>query len=126
MDSHEARPETLAQLLRRVMDEHPDLTQTELARRVGVSISAINTWRSGARGSGRGPAEKNLRALAEALRTYGVTEAELTAAADRKVPGPLDPNGEQRVLELYRQLSAAEQRFIERQMQGLATEDRTP
>lgn len=116
--------ETLAQLIRSVMDQNPGLTQTEIAKRAGVSTSAVNTWVLGTRGvggkSGRGPSRKSLEGLADAL---GVARDRVFAAANQRTPGPLSPDAEARILELYRRLSAEEQRIVERQMMALAADD---
>lgn len=119
VDTVDASSETLPQLIRRVQDERPELTQTEIARRAGVSIAAVNTWVNGA----RVPSRKSCDKLADAL---GEPREHVFAAANRRVPGPLSPDAEQRLLELYRRLTADEQRFIERQLAALAAEDQRP
>lgn len=108
--------ETLAQLIRRVQDERPELTQTEIARRVGVSVSAVNTWVN----SARVPSRKSCDKIADAL---GIDRERVFAAAKRRAPGPLSPDAEERILELYRRLSAEEQRIVERQLVALAADD---
>jgi transcriptional regulator with XRE-family HTH domain len=108
--------ETLAQLIRRVQDRHPDLTQTEIAKRAGVSVSAVNTWVHGS----RTPSRKSCDKIADAL---GVDRDLVFAAAKRRTPGPLSPNAEERILGLYRRLSAEEQRIVERQLMALAADD---
>lgn len=108
--------ETLAQLIRRVQDKHPDLTQTEIARRAGVSVSAVNTWANGS----RIPSRRSCDKLADAL---GEPRERVFAAANRRTPGPLSPDAEERLLELYRRLTVEEQRFVERQLMALAADD---
>ncbi|MFF9643645.1 helix-turn-helix transcriptional regulator [Kitasatospora aureofaciens] len=108
--------ETLAQLIRRVQDTRPELTQTEIARRAGVSVSAVNTWANGS----RIPSRKSCDKLADAL---GEPRERVFAAANRRVPGPLTPDAEERILELYRRLTAEEQRIVERQLMALAADD---
>ncbi|WP_369183294.1 helix-turn-helix transcriptional regulator [Streptomyces sp. Y1] len=108
--------ETLAQLIRRVQDARPELTQTEIARRAGVSVSAVNTWANG----GRTPSRKSCDKLADAL---GEPRERVFAAANRRTPGRLSQDAEERILELYRRLTAEEQRIVERQLVALAADD---
>jgi transcriptional regulator with XRE-family HTH domain len=108
--------ETLAQLIRRVQDARPELTQTEIARRAGVSISAVNSWANGV----RVPSRRSCDKLADAI---GEPRERVFAAANRRTPGALSPESEQRILELYRKLTAEEQRIVERQLVALAVED---
>lgn len=113
MNKVDDSPETLPQLIRRVQDARPELTQTEIARRMGVSISAVNTWANGT----RVPRRPMLEKLAE---TLGEPRERVFVAANRRTPGPLSPDAEQRIISLYRRLTAEEQRVIERQMVALA------
>jgi transcriptional regulator with XRE-family HTH domain len=116
MNTVDESGETLAQLIRRVQDAKPELTQTEIARRAGVSVSAVNTWANGT----RVPSRKSCDKLADAL---GEPRERVFAAVNRRTPGPLSPQGEERILELYRRLSAEEQRIVEKQLVALAAED---
>lgn len=115
MGSDRERVEDLAQMLRRVMDEKA-LTQTEIARRVGVHVSTVNLWVQRKRGLGRGPSRDTLTKLADAL---GESPRSVFAAAGRKVPGPLSPDAEARVLEIFRDLTAEQQRMFETQMRAV-------
>jgi transcriptional regulator with XRE-family HTH domain len=116
MDTVDEGGETLAQLIRRVQDGRPELTQSEIARRAGVSVSAVNAWANGV----RTPSRRSCDKLADAL---GEPRARVFAAANRRTPGALSPESEQRILELYRKLTAEEQRIVERQLVALAVED---
>jgi transcriptional regulator with XRE-family HTH domain len=116
MDTVDASSETLPQLIRRVQDARPELTQTEIARRAGVSISAVNAWANGIRVPSRRSCDKLADALSE-------PRDRVFAAANRRTPGQLSPDAEQRILELYRKLSAEEQRIVELQMGALAARD---
>lgn len=117
MDEVDESPETLPQLIRRVQDERPQLTQSEIARRAGVSVAAVNTWVNGTRVPSRSSCDK----LADAL---GEPRERVFAAANRRAPGPLSPDAESRILELYRRLTAEEQRIVERQLAALAADNR--
>lgn len=112
----EERQENLAQLIKRLKDTY-NVNESEIARRIGVAPATVNSWSLGVRGTKRGPNREKLRALAEAFPKF--TEAEVFAAAGRKAPGPLSPDAEQRIAELYRQLTAEEQAIIETQMRAL-------
>ncbi|MCC9307747.1 helix-turn-helix domain-containing protein [Kitasatospora sp. RB6PN24] len=116
MDELHEGTETLPQLIRRVQDARPELTQTEIARRAGVSVAAVNTWVNGA----RMPSRKSCDKLADALSE---PRERVFAAANRRVPGPLAPDAEERILALYRRLTADEQRIVERQLAALAADD---
>lgn len=111
--------ETFAQLLQRLKDEYPGLTDSEIARRVGVHVSTVNTWVHGK----RTPRPDALRALATAFPKF--TERELFAAVGRRAPGPLSPDAEERLLELFRELTAEQQQITETQMRALAEHNRS-
>ncbi|MEU7155117.1 helix-turn-helix domain-containing protein [Streptomyces chrestomyceticus] len=115
--STEERPETLADLIKRLKDEY-DVTESAIARRIGVAPATVNAWVHSKRGTGRGPNPDKLRALAEAFPKF--TEREIFAAAGRKVPGPVDDDAEQRILALYRSLTAEQQEMKEIEMRALA------
>lgn len=108
--------EDLSALIRRVQDQRPHLTQSEIARRLDVSSSTVNSWITRRRGAGRGPNRETLTRLASVL---GVPEAEVFAAAGRKTPGPITPDREQRILEAFRNLTAEQQEMVEIQMRAL-------
>ncbi|MGW2090382.1 helix-turn-helix transcriptional regulator [Streptomyces sp. NPDC001880] len=106
----------LSTLIRAAQVRRPDLNQSEIARRIGVSPAAVNTWVNRKRGTGRGPNKENLAKLATVL---GLPEREVFAAAGRRLPGPTNPDMEQRFLELLRGLTAEQQKFTEIQMRAL-------
>jgi transcriptional regulator with XRE-family HTH domain len=108
--------EDLAQLLTRLKDDY-GVSESEIARRISVSPATVNNWVRRKRGTGRGPNPEKLRALHEAFPRF--TEAEIFAAAGRKTPGPLAPEAEARLLELFRGLTAEQQEFTETQLRAL-------
>ena len=114
--------EDLAQLIARIKDVY-GVTETEIARRIGVHVSTVNSWKHRKRGGGRGPNPDRLRALAEQFPKFTVRE--VFEASGRKVPGPLSPDAEQRIIELYGQLTAEQQEFTETQMRALAERNRS-
>lgn len=116
------QPADLAELIARIKDVY-GVTETEIARRIGVSVSTVNTWANRRRGTGRGPNPDKLRRLAEQFPRF--TVADIFAAAGRKAPGPLTPDAKQRVLDLFEQLTAEQQEFTETQMRALAERNRT-
>ncbi|MEU7154070.1 helix-turn-helix domain-containing protein [Streptomyces sp. NPDC045456] len=115
--SNEERPENLATLIKRLKVEY-DVTESEIARRIGVAPATVNAWVHSKRGTGRGPNPDKLRALAEAFPKF--TEREIFAAAGRKAPGPLSPDAEERILALFRSLTAEQQEMKEIEMRALA------
>lgn len=116
------RTEDLAQLLARLKAEY-GVNETEIARRIGTGVSTINSWANRTRGGKRGPNRDKLRALAEAFPKF--TEEEIFRAAGRQSPGPYDTEAEARVLELYRGLTAQQQREKEVEMRALNEMNRT-
>lgn len=105
--------EDFAQILKRLRDTYGGITDSEVARRIGLSVSAVNTWSN----RKRTPKADAIRALAAAFPKF--SEAELFAAAGRRAPGPLNPDAEQRILELYRGLTAEQQQAKEVEMRAL-------
>lgn len=101
------RTENLAQLIKSIRDEY-DVSESEIARRIGVAPATVNAWTHGKRGGKRGPNPDKLRALAGAFPKY--TEERVFAAARRAAPGPLDADAEQRLVDLFRGLTEEQQR----------------
>lgn len=116
------RTEDLAQLLARLKSEY-DVTETEIARRIGTGVSTVNSWANRTRGGKRGPNREKLRALAHAFPKF--SEDEIFKAAGRESPGPLSPESEARILELYRGLTEEQQRMKEVEMRALNEMNRT-
>ncbi|MFJ9754929.1 XRE family transcriptional regulator [Streptomyces sp. NPDC101149] len=119
---NEARTEDLAQLLARLKDTY-GVNESEIARRIGVAPATVNAWVHRKRGTGRGPNREKLRALAEAFPKFTVDE--VFAAAGREAPGPLSPESEERILDLYRGLTDEQQRAFEAQMRAVNELNRT-
>ncbi|MFJ4852438.1 helix-turn-helix domain-containing protein [Streptomyces sp. NPDC088730] len=119
MDNEDATPtEDLAQLLARLKDEY-GVNDSQIAAAVGVSISTVNTWVH----RKRSPRPDAIRAIAKAYPKY--TEDVLFAAAGRKAPGPLSPAAEDRLLELFRGLTAEQQELQEIQLRALNEHNRS-
>lgn len=118
----EERTEDLAQLLARLKSEY-DVNESEIARRIGVAPATVNAWVNRKRGTGRGPNREKLRALASAFPKF--SEAEIFKAAGRKAPGPLSPDAQQRLLHLFGELTAEQQRAYEIQMRATVEDNRS-
>lgn len=116
------RTEDLAQLLARLKDTY-GVNDSEIARRIGVSPATVNAWIHRRRGGGRGVKRESLQALAREFPKF--TEEEIFAAAGRESPGPLSPESEARILELYRGMTEEQQRLIEAQMRAVNDLNRT-
>lgn len=110
--------EDFAQLLKRLKDEY-SVSDSEIARRIDVSVSTVNTWVH----RKRSPRDDAIRALAATFPKF--SEAELFAAAGRKAPGPLSPDAEERILELYRALTPEQQEMSEIQLRALRDANRS-
>lgn len=102
------RTENLAQLIRRIRDAY-EVSESEIARRIGVAPATVNSWTLGKRGGKRGPNPEKLRAIAREFPK--ISEAEIFAAAKREAPGPLDADAEGRLLSLFRGLTEEQQRM---------------
>lgn len=119
---NQERTEDLAQLLARLKDEY-NVNESEIARRIGVAPSTVNSWTNRTRGGKRGARPEKLRALAAAFPKF--TEDEIFAAAGRETPGPLSPDAEARILELWRGLTEDQQRAKEVEMRALNEMNKT-
>lgn len=122
METEQERTENLAQLIIRIKDTYK-VSDSEIARRIEASPATVNAWVHGKRGGGRGPNRETLRKLAAEFPK--ITEAEVFAAAGRRTPGPVSPDGEERIVNLYRDLTAEQQRIIETQMRAVVEDNRT-
>ncbi|MFF3730445.1 XRE family transcriptional regulator [Streptomyces sp. NPDC002476] len=123
MDRHEQQePEDLAQLIARLKDTY-DVTDSEIARRIGVAPATVNSWVHRKRGTGRGPNKDKLRALAAAFPKF--TEAEIFAAAGRRAPGSLSPDARDRILALIDELTEDQQQITEIQIRALVDRNRS-
>lgn len=114
--------EDLAQLLTRLKAVY-GVTETEIARRIGTGVSTVNAWVNRTRGGKRGPNREKLRLLAREFPKFA--EDEIFRAAGRESPGPLSPEAEARVLELFRGLTDEQQRAKEVEMRALNEMNRT-
>lgn len=94
-----------------------DVNASEIGRRIGVAASTVSSWKNRTRAGKRGAHPDNLRALAREFPKF--SEYEIFAASRRESPGPLDADAERRILELYRGLTAEQQRAKEIEMRAL-------
>jgi transcriptional regulator with XRE-family HTH domain len=115
--------EDLAALIRRIQDQRPELSQSEIARRVGISPSAVSSWVTRKRGTGRGPGRETLQKLAEVL---GVPQQDVFAAAGRRLPGPSSPDLEARIIDMFRDLTIEQQQIIEIQIRAIHRYNQDP
>lgn len=119
MTTEDAAPtEDLAQLLARLKDEY-GVNDSQIATAIGVSVSTVNTWVH----RKRQPRPDALRALARAYPKFA--EDRVFAAAGRKTPGPLSPAAEERLLELFRGLTAEQQEIKELELRALNEHNRS-
>lgn len=122
VDADSLARETFAALFKRVLSD-AGMTQSELAVKADVPLATINAWLTGRRVPANSPRAKDqLRALANQIP--GVTVREFFEAIGQQVPGELDPEGERRVLDLYRNLSPGRRKIADQLMETLAAEDR--
>ncbi|MFE4796150.1 XRE family transcriptional regulator [Streptomyces sp. NPDC056708] len=123
MESREQpqEPEDLAQLIARLKDTY-SVSDSEIARRIGVAPATVNAWVHRKRGTGRGPNREKLRAIAREFPK--ITEAEIFTAAGRKSPGPLGPEARERILALIDELTEDQQEMTEVQIRALVERNR--
>lgn len=116
------RSEDLAQLIVALKDQY-GVSESEIARRIGVHVSTVNNWVHRKRGSGRGPNPNTLRKLAETFPAFTVER--VFAAAGRKTPGPLSPDARDRLLALFEELTEEQQTLIETQVRAVVEGNRS-
>lgn len=104
--------EDFAQLLKRLKDEY-GVNETQVAKRLDVSVSAVNTWSH----RKRTPRSDVLRRIASEFPKF--TLEELFAATERVAPGPLSPDAETRILDLIRSLPRDQQEIAEAQLRAM-------
>lgn len=120
--SEPERVEDLSQLIARIKDTY-GVSESEIGRRLEVSTAIVNAWVHRKRGNKRGPAREILLRIPVAFPK--ITEAEVFAAAGRKTPGPLSPEGEERMQGLYRELTAEQQKTVELLARALAESNKS-
>lgn len=87
-----------------------------------MTRTTVNAWVHRKRGTGRGPAQKSLEALA---REFNLDRDAVFRAASRASPGPLSVEAEKHILELYRGLTEEQWRAKEVEMRALNEMNRT-
>ncbi|GHF07877.1 hypothetical protein GCM10014715_74700 [Streptomyces spiralis] len=102
----------LADLINQIKDAH-HVTETEIAKRIGVHVSTVNNW---VRRKST-PRPDAIHALAREFPDH--SPEEFFAAVGRTTPGPISPETEQRLLQLFKGLTAQQQEFVEIQIRGL-------
>lgn len=110
--------EDLAQLLARLKDEY-GVNDSQIAAAIGVSVSTVNTWVH----RKRQPRPEALYRLAARYPKF--SPARIFAAAGRKTPGPIAPEAEERLLELFRGLTAEQQEMKELELRALNEHNRS-
>jgi transcriptional regulator with XRE-family HTH domain len=116
------RTEDFAQLLARLKETY-GVNESEIARRIGVAASTVNSWTNRTRGGKRGVRPGNIHALAEAFPKFTVDE--IARAAGRETPGPMSSDGEARIIELWRGLTEEQRRSKEVELRALNEFNRT-
>ncbi|WP_436772033.1 helix-turn-helix domain-containing protein [Yinghuangia sp. YIM S09857] len=101
--------EDLGTLLKRVMKDADNMSQSELSRRTDVPVATLSAWINGTR---RATDHERLRAIAE-RGGLPVTVRQLFAAAKLPLPAPADDARERRLVETWRGLTDADQRVLE-------------
>ncbi|WP_405676709.1 helix-turn-helix domain-containing protein [Streptomyces sp. NBC_01511] len=112
------QPEDFAQLLARLKSEY-GIGDSEVARRIDVSVSTVNTWVH----RKRQPRREALEKLAHSFPKF--SRSEIFAAADRETPGPLSADDKQEILELLADLTAEQQELQKIQIRAIAERNRS-
>jgi transcriptional regulator with XRE-family HTH domain len=110
--------EDFAQALAVLKDKHK-VSDSDIARAIGVSSAAVGTWVH----RQRKPRRESIEALAAAYPDFG--RDRLFRAAERETPGPLSPQAEERLLDLFRELTADQQEMKEIEMRAIAERNRS-
>lgn len=110
--------EDFAQALAALKDEYR-VSDSDIARTIGVSSAAVGTWVH----RKRKPRREAIEALAAAYPKF--SRERLFRAADREAPGPLSPDAEARLLDLFRELTAEQQEMKEIEMRAIAERNRS-
>ncbi|MFI8254127.1 transcriptional regulator [Streptomyces filamentosus] len=107
-----AEGEDLAALLVPLLKE-ARRSQKELATATGIKYPTLNSWLNRTRGTSQ-IAEGEVRAIARVMREWGIsiTPRQIFEAVGRPIPGPVDTEREQRLLEIYRSLPTDSQRAL--------------
>lgn len=112
-----AANETFAQVLAALKDERR-VTETEVAKRLGVHVSTVNNWANG-KALPRPAAVENL------ADQYPEFRKRLFDAAGRKVPAPLTPDRRERILANFDRLTEEQQEMFDVQVQAVADSNQT-
>lgn len=119
METEDTPPvEDFAQALAALKDEYK-VSDSDIARTIGVSPAAVGTWVH----RRRKPRREAIEALAAAYPKF--TRERLFKAVDREAPGPLSPDAEERLLHLFRELTAEQQEMKELEMRAIAERNRS-
>lgn len=112
MNDVNAEQPDIADLITRIKSRH-DVTETEIAKRIGVHVSTVNNWvhRKST------PRPDAIHALAREFPEHSTEK--IFAAAGRKAPGRISPEVEQRLLQLFKSLTVEQQQLLEIQVRGL-------
>ena len=110
--------EDFAQALAALKDEY-QVGDSDIARAIGVSSAAVGTWVH----RKRKPRREAIESLAAAYPKF--TRDRLFRAADREAPGPLSPDAEERLLDLFRELTTEQQEMKELEMRAIAERNRS-
>ncbi len=113
------RSEDFAQLIARLKDTYR-VSESEIARRLDVSIATVNNWVHRRR---QAPRVATLERIAEVFPKF--TRAEIFAAAQRKTPGPLAPDATDRLLAYFAELTEDQQQAKLVEMEALARHNRS-
>lgn len=119
METEDIPPvEDFAQALAALKTEY-QVSDSDIARTIGVSSAAVGTWVH----RQKKPRRPSVVALAQAYPKF--TEERLFAALGRERPGPLGKDAEDRLMELFRELTAEQQEMKEIEMRALAERNRS-
>lgn len=110
--------EDFAQALAALKD-HYGVSDRDIARRIGVSSAAVGTWVH----RQKKPRRPSVEALAREFPEFNFDR--LNKALNRETPGPLAPAAEERLLELFRELTAEQQEMKEIEMRAIAERNRS-
>lgn len=118
METEDRHPvEDFAQALAALKEQY-EVNDSDIARRIGVSSAAVGTWVH----RQKKPRRPAVEALAREFPAFTVDR--LNRALDRETPGPLSPEADERLMELFRELTAEQQEMKEIEMRALVERNR--
>lgn len=106
-------------MIARLKDTY-SVSESEIARRLGVSITTVNNWVHRRRVA---PRRATMEKIAEEFPKF--TREELFAAVGRTTPGPLSPEANERLQAYFEELTEEQRKLFEVQLKATVEYNRS-